>query len=69
MIADLTAALKAVKEELVQHKPVRAKLNNTLQQENEQLKARIRWYDTIIDTKNLRELFSRYDHRRQQERQ
>ena len=69
MIADLTAALKAVKEELAQHKSVRAKLNNTLQQENEQLKARIRWYDTIIDTKNLRELFSRYDHRRQQERQ
>ena len=69
MIADLTAALKAVKEELAQHKSIRTKLNNTLQQENEQLKARIRWYDTIIDVKNLRELFSRYDHRRQQERQ
>ena len=69
MIADLTAALKALKAELAQHNSIRAKLNNTLQQENEQLKARIRWYDTIIDTKNLRELFSRYDHRRQQERQ
>ena len=69
MIADLTAALKAVKEELAQHKSIRAKLNNTLQQENAELKAIIRWYDTIIDTKNLRELFSRYDHRRQQERQ
>ena len=69
MIADLTAALKAVKEELAQHKSIRAKLNNTLQQENEQLKARIRWYDTIIDTKNRRKLFSRYDHHRQQERQ
>ena len=70
MIADLTAALKAVKEELAQHKSVLGKLNRIdLEQENAELKARIRWYDTIIDTKNLRELFSRYDHRRQQERQ
>ena len=69
MIADLTAALKALKAELAQHKSVLGKLNRIdLEQENAELKARIRWYDTIIDTKNLRELFSRYDHRRQQER-
>lgn len=68
MIADLTAALKALKAELAQHKSVLGKLNRIdLEQENAELKARIRWYDTIIDTKNLRELFSRYDHRRQQE--
>ena len=70
MIADLTAALKALRAELAQHKSVLSKLNRIdLEQENAELKARIRWYDTIIDTKNLRELFSRYDHRRQQERQ
>ena len=70
MIADLTAALKALKAELAQHKSVLGKLNRIdLEQENAELKARIRWYDTIIDTKKLRELFSRYDHRRQQERQ
>ena len=70
MIADLTAALKALKAELAQHKSILGKLNRIdLEQENAELKARIRWYDTIIDTKNLRELFSRYDHRRQQERQ
>ncbi len=69
MVEDLTAELKAVKAELVQHKSVLNKLNRIdLERENAELKARIRWYDTIIDAKNLRELFSRYDHRRQQER-
>ena len=70
MVEDLTAELKAVKAELAQHKSVLNKLNRIdLEQENAELKARIRWYDTIIDAKNLRELFSRYDHRRQKERQ
>ncbi len=69
MIADLTAELKAVRAELAHHKSVLGKLNRIdLEQENTELKARIRWYDTIIDAKNLRELFRRYDHHRQQER-
>jgi len=70
MIADLTAELRAVKAELLEYKSVIGKLDRAgLERENAELREKIWWYDSIIDTKNLRELFSRYDHRRQQERQ
>ena len=70
MVADLTAELKAVKAELAQHKSVLGKLDRAgLERENAELREKVRWYDSIIDAKNLRNLFTRHDHRRQQERQ
>ena len=66
MIADLTAALKAVKEELAQHKSVRAKLNDTLVQENEQLKSELRQYKSVIERYNLWNFFGRHDRLREQ---
>ena len=70
MIADLTAELKAVKAELLEYKSVIGKLDCAgLERENAELREKIRWYDSIIDAKNLRNLFIRHDHRRQQERQ
>ena len=70
MIADLTAELKAVKAELLEYKSVIGKLDRAgLERENAELREKVRWYDSIIDAKNLRNLFTRHDHRRQQERQ
>ncbi len=70
MIADLTAELKAVKAELLEYKSVIGKLDRVgLERENAELRDKVRWYDSIIDAKNLRNLFTRHDHRRQQERQ
>ena len=70
MIADLTAELKAVKAELLEYKSVIGKLDRSgLERENAELRDKVRWYDSIIDAKNLRNLFIRHDHRRQQERQ
>ena len=66
MIADLTAELKAVKEELAQHKSVRAKLNDTLVQENEQLKSELRQYKSVIERHNLWNFFGRHDRPREQ---
>lgn len=73
MIADLTAELKVVKAELLEYQSVLAVLGKLdragLERENAELREKIRWYDSIIDTKKLRNLFVRHDHRRQQERQ
>jgi len=70
MIADLTAALKAVKAELLEYQSVLGKLDRAgLERENAELRDKVRWYDSIIDAKNLRNLFIRRDHHRQQERQ
>ncbi|MBR3997889.1 MAG: plasmid recombination protein [Clostridia bacterium] len=70
MIADLTAELKAVKAELLEYQSVLGKLDRAgLERENAELREKVRWYDSIIDAKNLRNLFTRHDHRRQQERQ
>ncbi len=70
MIADLTAELKAVKAELLEYQSVLGKLDRVgLERENAELREKVRWYDSIIDAKNLRNLFIRHDHRRQQERQ
>jgi len=70
MIADLTAELKAVKAELLEYQSVLGKLDRAgLERENAELREKVRWYDSIIDAKNLRNLFIRHDHRRQQERQ
>ena len=70
MIADLTAELKAVKAELLEYQSVLGKLDRAgLERENAELREKVRWYDSIIDAKNLRKLFIRHDHRRQQERQ
>lgn len=70
MIADLTAELKAVKAELAQYKSITGKLNRIeLEKENAELRENIRWYDAIIDANNLRNLFIRRSHRRQQEHQ
>ena len=66
MIADLTTELKAVKEELAQHKSVRAKLNDTLVQENEQLKSELRQYKSVIERYNLWNFFGRHDRPREQ---
>ena len=66
MIADLTAELKAVKEELTQHKSVRAKLNDTLVQENEQLKSELRQYKSVIERHNLWNFFGRHNRPREQ---
>lgn len=70
MIADLTEELKAVKAELLEYQSVIGKLDRAgLERENAELREKVRWYDSIIDAKNLRNLFIRHDHRRQQERQ
>ena len=70
MIAELTAELKTVKAELLEYKSVIGKLDRAgLERENAELREKVRWYDSIIDAKNLRNLFIRHDHRRQQERQ
>lgn len=70
IIADLTAELKAVKAELLAYQSVIGKLDRAgLERENAELREKVRWYDSIIDAKNLRNLFTRHDHRRQQERQ
>lgn len=70
MIADLTAELKAVKAELLEYKSLIGKLDRIgLERENAELREKVRWYDSIIDAKNLRNLFTHHDHRRQQERQ
>ncbi len=70
VIADLTVELKAVKAELLEYKSVIGKLDRAgLERENAELREKVRWYDSIIDAKNLRNLFIRHDHRRQQERQ
>ena len=66
MIADLTAELKAVKEELAQYKSIRAKLNDTLTQENEQLKSELRQYRSVIERHNLWNFFGRHDRPREQ---
>ncbi len=66
MIADLTAELKAVKEELAQYKSVRAKLNDTLVQENEQLKSELRQYKSVIERHSLWNFFSRHDRPQEQ---
>lgn len=66
MIVDLTAELKAVKEELAQHKSIRAKLNDTLVQENEQLKSELRQYKSVIERHNLWNFFGRHDRPREQ---
>ncbi len=69
LITELQAELKAVKDELVQYKSVLGKLDRAgLERENAELREKVRWYDSIIDAKNLRNLFTRHDHRRQQER-
>jgi len=70
MIADLTAELKAVKAELAQYKSITGKLNRIeLEKENAELREKIRWYDAIIAANNLRNLFIRRSHLRQQEHQ
>ena len=70
MIAELTAELKTVKAELLEYQSVLGKLDRAgLERENAELREKVRWYDSIIDAKNLRNLFIRHDHRRQQERQ
>lgn len=70
MIADLTAELKTVKAELLEYQSVIGKLDRAgLERENAELREKVRWYDSIIEAKNLRNLFIRHDHRRQQERQ
>jgi len=57
MIADLTAELKAVKAELLEYKSVLGKLDRAgLERENAELREKVRWYDSIIDAKNLRNL-------------
>ncbi len=70
LVSKLTTELKAVKAELAQYKSVIGKLDRAgLERENAELREKVRWYDSIIDAKNLRNLFIRHDHRRQQERQ
>ncbi len=70
MITDLTEELKTVKAELAQHKSITGKLNRIeLEKENAELREKIWWYDSIINAKNLRNLFIRHDHNRQQEHQ
>ena len=70
LVSKLKAELKAVKAELLEYKSVLGKLDRAgLERENAELREKVRWYDSIIDAKNLRNLFTRHDHRRQQERQ
>jgi len=68
MIADLTAELKAVKEELAQHKSVLGKLDRAgLERENEELKSELRQYKTVIERHNLWNFFGRHDRPREQQ--
>ena len=60
-IADLKAQLAAVKAELAEYKSVRGKLRTAeLERENDNLRSRLRSYETVIDRNNLWSYFSRH---------
>ena len=70
LVSKLTEELNVIKAELTQYKSVIDKLDRIgLERENTELREKIRWYDAIIDANNLRNLFIRRSHRRQQEHQ
>ena len=60
-ITDLKAQLSAVKAELAEYKSARGKLRTTeLERENDNLRNKLRSYETVIDRNNLWSYFSRY---------
>ena len=60
-ITDLKAQLAAVKAELAEYKSVRGKLRTAeLERENDNLRSRLRSYETVIDRNNLWSYFSRH---------
>lgn len=60
-ISDLKAQLTAARTELAQYKSVRATLNaGRLEQENRDLRSKLRWYEEIIDRNKLWAYFTRH---------
>lgn len=60
-IADLKAQLAAATKELAEYKSVRGRLRTAeLERENDNLRNKLRSYDTVIDRNNLWSYFSRY---------
>ena len=59
-IKSLKAQVASMNEELFKYKSVRSKQNTvSLEQENEELRSKVRRYEGIIDRQNLRHLFGR----------
>lgn len=60
MISELKAKVAALTAELAEHKSVRTKLNPTdLERENEELRNKVRRYESVIERQNLWHLFGR----------
>ena len=60
-ITDLKAQLAAVKAELAEYKSIRGKLRTAeLERENDNLRSRLRSYETVIDRNNLWSYFLRH---------
>ena len=60
-ISDLRAQLTAARTELAQYKSVRATLNaGRLEQENRDLRSKLRWYEEIIDRNKLWAYFTQH---------
>lgn len=60
MIGELKAQVAALTAELSKYKSVRSKLNSvSLEQENEELRSKVRRYESVIDRQNLWHLFGR----------
>ena len=60
LIGELKAQVAALTAELSKYKSVRSKLNSvSLEQENEELRSKVRRYESVIDRQNLWHLFSR----------
>ena len=60
LIGELKAQVASLTAELSKYKSVRRKLNLfILEQENEELRSKVRRYESVIDRQNLRHLFGR----------
>ena len=60
LIDELKAQIASLKSELLRYTSVRAKLNPTdLERENEELRSKVRRYESVIDRQNLWHLFGR----------
>lgn len=60
LIGELKAQVAALTTELSQYRSIRTKLKSTdLERENEELRGKVRRYESVIDRQNLWHLFGR----------
>lgn len=60
LIAELKAQIASLTEELVKYKSIHLVLNPAnLKRENEQLRSKLRWYESVIDRQGLWHLFGK----------